>query len=185
MSLSDESDRTLDARAAPLVPDDPYASDPSRPATSAAGPWWRWLFVLPGLAAVAYGGYGLLTAGDRIPLDSWLRWFVGSALVHDLVVVPVWLALGWAAARWLPAPARAPALVAAVVSGVLTVVALPFVLGYGADEANPSFLPRDYGRDLLLVVAGVLLVGAVWGAVAIRRARAAERRRDDCGVIGA
>ena len=41
---------------------DPYASDP-RGRRRALRPWWRWLFLLPGLAAVAYGGHGLLTAG--------------------------------------------------------------------------------------------------------------------------
>ena len=52
----------VDDRAAALVPGDPYASDPARPATSARGPWWRWLFLLPGLAAV---GYGALRPADR------------------------------------------------------------------------------------------------------------------------
>ena len=71
MSLADESERVVDDRAAALVPADPYASDPARPATSARGPWWRWLFLLPGLLAVGYGAYGLLTAGERVPLPAW------------------------------------------------------------------------------------------------------------------
>ena len=33
----------------------PYASDPARPLASAAGPWWRWLFLVPGFAAVGWG----------------------------------------------------------------------------------------------------------------------------------
>ena len=45
------------------------------------------------------------------------------------------------------------------------------MLGVGADPANPSFLPRDYGRNLLLVDAGVLVVAAVWATVATIRAR--------------
>ena len=59
----------------------------------------------------------------------------------------------------------------AAVSGVLSLVALPFVIGAGADPLNPSFLPREYGRDLLLLVVAVWVVGAVWAAVAVRRAR--------------
>jgi len=144
-----------------------------RPTTSAPRPWWRWLFVLPGLAAVLYGGYGLLTAGSRVPLGSWLTWFVGSALLHDLVIAPVWIGLGWLAARFLPAAARPAVVVGAAVTGVLTLIALPWVLGVGADPANPSFLPRDYGRNLLLVDVGVLLVAALWATVATLRARRA------------
>jgi hypothetical protein len=153
------------------VPGDPYAADPDRPATSALHPWWRWLFLLPGLLAVVHGGHGLLTAGRRVPLGSWATWFLGSALLHDLVVAPVWIGLGWLAARVLPPPARPPVVVAAAVTGVLTVVALPFVLGYGADPGNPSFLPRAYGRDLLLVAGVVWAVAAAWAVLAVRRAR--------------
>ena len=61
-------------------------------------------------------------------------------------------------------------------AGVLALVALPFVLGVGADPANPSFLPRDYGRNLLLVDAGVLVIAALWAAVATRYARSSDRR---------
>ena len=150
---------------------DPYASDPRRPATSALRPWWRWLFLLPGLAAVAYGGHGLLTAGRRVPLDSWLTWFVGSALLNDLVLAPLWIGLGWLSARLLPRPARPAVVVGATVSGVLTLVALPFVLGRGADPANPSFLPRDYGLTLLVLV---VVIGAVTAAVAVRAVRRAR-----------
>ena len=171
MSLSAEAARGLDDRAAGLVPGDPYASDPARPATSARGPWWRWLFVLPGLGAVLFGVYGLLTAGSRVPLDSWLTWFVGSALLHDLVIAPIWIGLGWLAARVLPAPARPAIVVGAAVAGLLALIALPFVLGVGEDPANPSFLPRDYGRNLLLVDVGVLVIAAVWATVATLRAR--------------
>ncbi len=131
-------------------------------------PWWRWLFLVPGLAAVAFGFYGLLTAGGSIPLTSWLTWFVGSALLHDLVIAPVWVGLGWLAAKVLPRPARGPAVVGAAVSGALTLVALPFVLGFGGDPGDASFLPRDYGVTLLVVVAVVLALSALWAVLAIR-----------------
>jgi hypothetical protein len=156
------------------------APAPARSATSGLRPWWRWLFVLPGLAAVGYGGHGLLTAGRRVPLDSWATWFLGSALLHDLVLAPAWIGLGWLAARLLPRAARPPVVVAGAVTGMLTLVTLPFLLGYGADPLNPSFLPREYGRNLLLIVAAVWLVAAGWAAVAVRRApprRALARKR--------
>ena len=134
-------------------------------------PWWRWLFLVPGLAAVGYGGHGLLTAGRRVPLDSWLTWFVGSALLHDLVIAPLWIGLGWLSARLLPRAARPAVVVGATVSGALTLVALPFVLGRGADPANPSFLPRDYGVVLALLVLGIAVVTAAAAVRAARRAR--------------
>jgi hypothetical protein len=133
--------------------------------------WWRWLFVLPGLAAVLYGVYGLLTAGSRVPLGSWLTWFVGSALLHDVIIAPIWIGLGWLAARVLPAAARPALVVGGAVAGVLALIALPFVLGVGVDPANPSFLPRAYVRNLVLVDAAVLVVTAIWATFATRYAR--------------
>ena len=148
----------------------------ARPAAPPLTPWWRWLFVLPGLGAVAYGVYGLLTAGSRVPLDSWLTWFVGSALLHDLVIAPLWIGLGWLGARFLPGAARPAAVVGTAIAGLLTLIAFPFIFGGGGDPANSSFLPRDYGRNLLLLVAGVLVVSAVWATVATLRARSAQDR---------
>lgn len=142
-----------------------------RPAAPPARPWWRWLFVLPGLAAVGYGTVGLLTAGNSVPLTAWATWFVGSALLHDVVLAPIWIGLGWLTTRLLPSAARPPLVIGGAVAGMLTLVALPFVFAPGRDPANPSFLPRDYGRNLLLVDAAILLVAVVWAILAALRAR--------------
>jgi hypothetical protein len=158
-----------DDRAAGRVTGDPYASDPARPLASATRPWWRWLFLLPGFAALAWGAVGLVR-DDRVPLPAWLTWFVGSALVHDLVIAPVVVVVGALLARLLPRPARPPIVVGLVVSGVLTLVALPFILDLGTSR-EPGFLPLDYGRNLLLLIAGVMAVAVVWAVAASARAR--------------
>lgn len=137
------------------------------------GPWWRWLFLLPGLAAAAYGAVGLLTSD--VPLVAWTTWFVGSALLHDLVVAPLWIGLGWLSVQLLPRPARPAAVVGGAVAGSLLLVALPFLLGPGSRPDNPSFLPHDIGRNLLLIDLAVLAAAAVWGTVATVRARRADQ----------
>ena len=152
-------------------PDPRYVSDERRPLHSALTPWWRWLFLVPGLAAVAVGGYGLWTSLSAAALTSWGIWFVGSALLHDLVIAPVWIALGWLATKVLPRPARAPIVVGAALSGSITLVALPFALGFGGDEGATSFATRDFTVTLLVVVGIVLAVSALWAAVRVQRAR--------------
>ena len=108
MSVADEAGRRTDDRAAARVPADPYATDPRRPVTSGLRPWWRWLFLLPGLAAVGHGAHGLLNAGGRVPLGSWLTWFLGSALLTDLVIAPLWIGLAGCRPGCSPAPPARP-----------------------------------------------------------------------------
>ena len=151
-------------------PEDPFASDPDRPLASAARPWWRWLFVVPGLAAVGWGAVGLLRSSDDVPLDSWLVWFVGSALVHDLVVAPVVIGLGALLARLLPREARAPVVAGLVVLGPLLLIGGLFALDPG-DAREPGFLPLPYARNLLLLTGAVLTVAAVWAGVRTARGR--------------
>jgi hypothetical protein len=157
------------AGTAGRVPQDPYASDPDRPLASAARPWWRWLFIVPGLAAVGWGVAGLLASSDSVPLGSWLVWFVGSALVHDLVVAPVVIGLGALLARLLPREARAPVVVGLVVLGPLLLIGGLFALDPG--EPEPGFLPLPYARNLLLISGAVLVVAAVVAGIRVARAR--------------
>jgi hypothetical protein len=154
------------------VPEDPYASDPDRPLASATGPWWRWLFIVPGLAVAGWGVLGLLQNRDDVPFVPWLTWFVGGALVHDLLVAPVVVAVGALLARLLPRPARAPVVTGLVVSAMLAVIGVLFALDPGG-VPEPGFLPLDYARNLLLLVGGIMLFAAVWAVVAVVR----DRRR--------
>jgi len=69
---------------------------------------------------------------------------------HDGFFLPLVIAVGGVMRR-VGHLARA----AAVVSLSVTVVALPFVLGYGRDPDNPSALPLSYGMGLLLILVAV------------------------------
>ena len=51
----------------------------------------------------------------------------------------------------------------------LTLVALPFILDLGTSD-EPGFLPWTYGRNLLLLIAGVMAVAVVWAVLASVRA---------------
>jgi hypothetical protein len=105
------------------------------------------------------------------------RWIVGLAVLHDLVLVPVVLAVGAGLRRVVPARAWAPVRAALLATAVLSAVAWPFVRGYGRNGSVPSLLPRDYGAGLAAAVAVVWLVTALW--IVLR----AERRRGEVTVV--
>jgi hypothetical protein len=126
-----------------------------------APPRTFWLAFVPGAAMMAFGLRGLLRTTDSSALWSALRWFVGGALAHDLIVSPVVCVVGFLAARWLPPIVRGPAQAALLACGVIGVVAYPLVRGYGVTPGEPSFLDRDYGTSVLA------LWGAAWSAAAV------------------
>jgi hypothetical protein len=120
-----------------------------------------------GLPLIAYGVRGVFVdAADTHPADM-ARWLVGAALVDDLVIVPAALLVGTIARRFTPRRAWPAVRGGLLASGILALVAWPFVRGWGRDPTNPSLLARDYGAGLLLalvsiwVVVGAIVVGRV------------------------
>jgi hypothetical protein len=128
----------------------------------------RWCLGALGLAALGYGGYGLVVH-DRPDLFGILRFLVTVLVTHDFVVLPAILGVGALVAKFTPGWARRPVVAALVVSAAVTAVALPLVIGKGRIADNPSAFPQRYGPHLLLVLAVVWAAAAVWSVVNLRR----------------
>ncbi len=130
----------------------------------------RWLWYAVGVVVLAYGAYGLLTSG--ISLVAWARFALFSVVLHDGVLAPAVVLAGVALTRVIPGRSRAYVQAGLMISGAVTLLAAPFLLGYGRNAGVPSALPLDYGRGLLVVLA------ATWAGVAlVALARSALRPR--------
>jgi len=119
-----------------------------------------------GAALVAYGGYELGTETSWSSLRAALTWLAGGVLLHDGVLVPLTMLAGAAAAKFLPGAYRGLVQGAFVVSAMVTLALLPLLSGNGLDARDPSQQPLAYGRNLLLVLAGVW---ALTGVLTLRR----------------
>ncbi len=117
-----------------------------------------------GVAGAAYGAW-LLLDQDYLVVAVWLA--VGVVL-HDFVLVPLTLAVGWLAVRVVPAGWRSPLAVGLLVLGSLTLMAVPVLGGWGANADNATILDRHYVTGWL-EVATLVLAGVVAGAVLSRR----------------
>jgi hypothetical protein len=117
---------------------------------------------------------------------NWVAWFLGAALLHDLVLLPLYSLLdrgltttagsprtpgagandGWR----LPSPinyVRVPV----VVSGILLLVYFPLILGYASKNYlhDTGHSLAGYTRNWLLICAGLFLASALaYGVRAIR-----------------
>jgi len=131
------------------------------------------------LGSFALTGY----AGVRLLHGDWLGivlWFVGAAVLHDLVLLPLYGLVDRALQRVVPAPAsyvnfvRLPAFV----SGLLLLVWFPLIAGTQRSRYERStglsadvFLPR-----WLLITAALFAVSALWLWVRTAARRARVRR---------
>jgi hypothetical protein len=113
-----------------------------------------------GVLVAAYGGWLLLSRQDTAGNLDALLWLAGGVLVHDALLAPAVVALCWVGARLLPAVARPAAAAGVVVLGSLSLLAVPFLGGFGRDNApdNATLLDRDYTAGYLVLVAVVLVV---------------------------
>ncbi|MFL6129233.1 MAG: hypothetical protein ACJ73E_09215 [Mycobacteriales bacterium] len=128
---------------------------------------WRVGLGALGIAAIGYGGRGVLTGGVATDWPVTATWLLAGVLLHDLVAVPVVAVAGWLVTRLVPAPIRPVVRGGLAVAVLVTVVALPVVSGRG-DPGNPSSTPLDYPRNLALVL---LAVAAGTAVLAVRRHR--------------
>ncbi|MEU9037321.1 hypothetical protein AB0D45_20810 [Streptomyces sp. NPDC048352] len=126
-------------------------------------------YALGALGLLLIGIGGRLVAGLPDPLGV-LVWLGGALVLHDGVIAPLVLGAGLLVAA---GPGRGVVRGALVTGGALVLVTLPALLRPGT-PVNPSALPLPYGRNLLLVLAGV---GLAAGAARLLRRRPAPPPR--------
>lgn len=128
------------------------------------------LFVVAGFAIVQILGGGAWV--------NWIAWFLGAALLHDLVLLPLYSGLDRGLTEATARPVRRVPLinylrVPAVISGILLIVYFPLILGLSADNYrnDTGHALAGYTRNWLLICAGLFLVSAIVYAVRLRGRR--------------
>lgn len=108
----------------------------------------------------------------RVPLLPFAEWFIGGAILHDALLAPLVFIVGGLVARVAPATLRAVAAAVFVVAGGVSLYAVPALFGDGRESANPSMLPNQEPRNVVLVLAAIVLVGIAGAAFRLFRGRA-------------
>lgn len=128
-----------------------------------------------GLAALAYGAYGLLSEPPSYDQPNVGEWLVVGLIGHDFLLAPIVYVLGAIAYRFTSARWRGRLAALLLIGGSLFLVSVPALLQQGTN-VNPTVLPLDYTRNLSAVLAVLVAAIALYSAVdATRRSRAAKR----------
>jgi hypothetical protein len=130
-----------------------------------------WITALVGWGLIGWGLRGIFLHHVDTRPTNLAKFFLGGALVHDLIFAPLAILGGYLIARAVPKSWRAYVQVALIISGVLALVAYPEVRDYARILHNPTSLPHNYTANLAVVVA------AVWVATALVAAVRRVRRR--------
>jgi hypothetical protein len=139
------------------------------------------------VAVLFVAGWAIDQIVDGGSVVNWLAWFLGAALLHDLVLLPVYAGLDRVLGRAAPShsrPPRAPAVInhlrmPAAISGILLLVYFPVILGYSAHNyrADTGHRLTGYTRNWLLITAVLFACsGLVYALRATRHRR--HRPRD-------
>lgn len=112
--------------------------------------------------------YALVRSIDVRPA-IWVRWMVTGAVVHDVVVAPLAVGVGWLVVRIVPRTLKAPVQAGLILTAIVVAVSWPALRGYGRIASNPTYLPRDYATGLALTLALVWIACGAWAAARLVR----------------
>ena len=131
----------------------------------------RWGLGAFGTALAAYGGWLALTRQDLGQLVEIGIWMVAGIVAHDALIAGAVILVSLLGRRLLPRPAQAPAVVALVMWGAITLAVIPMLGRFGARADNPTLLDRPYLASWLALSAATVVVVAL---VSVWRARRSD-----------
>lgn len=126
----------------------------------------RIVMVTIGAAFLGIGAYALLSQVALDTLPNLFLWLVGGLIIHDAIIAPIVAVIGFVLSKSLPNGTRQIVQGGLIVAGVISLIALPVVIGGGKTELNPSLLPLDYSRNLLIAL---VIIGAITGLLVVLR----------------
>lgn len=132
----------------------------------------RGVLLALGGALMLYGAWLLLSRQDP---GQWLEvaiWLGAGVAAHDALLSGLVIGVCLVGSRLLPLAWRAPAVIALIVWGSLTIAAVPVLSGLGVRADNPTLLDRPYVATWWVLSAIVVLLVALAGLVRSRRPRA-------------
>jgi len=130
---------------------------------------WRIGLTISGVLLGAYGAGRLLT---EIPISSLLvlaAWMIGAVVIHDGIVSPVVVTVGWLLHRYVPARGRGYLQAGLIMGGLVTIIAIPMIHLRDSQPPIKAILRQNFAGNLTLIL-GIIGAGTLV-AYAIRVAR--------------
>jgi hypothetical protein len=135
---------------------------------------WRIGLATAGILLGLFGVFRLLTETPFTNLLWLLLWLVAAVAIHDGVLSPLVVGVGWVLAKTVPPRARRYLQGGLIAGGIITVVAVPMMLRQGVDPPAKALLLQDFRVNLGALLGAVAIVSLLLYAVRVAGNR--ERR---------
>jgi hypothetical protein len=132
---------------------------------------WR---IILAVAGIALGAFGVFRLVSEIPTDSLLIlgvWLAAALVIQDAILAPSVVGVGWLLRRYVPDRGRRYVQVALIMSALITVIAVPMIFLRGSQPAVKALLLRNYGSNLMLIIAIIGVISLILYAVRVARDR--------------
>lgn len=130
---------------------------------------WRVVCATTGILLGLYGAVSLLTNVEFGTLLLLALWLIGAVVIHDGIVSPLVIGVGWVLHRTVPPRARRYLQGGFVAAGLITVVAIPMISQQGAEPASKALLQQNFGGNLTILLGIVAAVSLLLYAVRVAR----------------
>ncbi len=136
---------------------------------------WRYALVAAGVLLLLYGGVRLVV---EVPesLPGLVLWMVGTVVIHDGLLAPLVVGVGWLLARTVPPRSRRYVQAALVVGGLITVIAIPLIARRGTQPPAKALLLQNYGANLAILLGLVAALNLAAYLVTAARDRYSDAR---------
>lgn len=135
---------------------------------------WRIVFAVSGILLGLFGVFRLATevpVGNLVVLALWM---IGAVVVHDGILSPMVVGVGWLVGRAVPPRARRYVQGGLIAGSLITAVAIPLILRAGQEPASKAILRQNFGGNLTLLLGVVAAGSLALYAVRVARERTGE-----------
>ena len=134
---------------------------------------WRIILAAAGIALGAFGVFRLLTEVPTYSLVILGVWLAAALVIQDAILAPSVVGVGWLLRRYVPDRGRRYLQVTLIMGALITVVAVPMIFLRGSQPAVKALLLRNYGLDLILIIAIIGVISLIMYAIRVARDRSA------------
>ena len=132
---------------------------------------WRMILAVTGIALGAFGVFRLLTEIPRHSLLILAVWLAAALIIHDAVLEPSVVGVGWLLRRHLSDRSRRYVQLALIMIAFVAVIATPMIFLRNTQPAEKALLLRNYGANLILIIAIIAVLSLILYAVRVARDR--------------